>query len=176
MKLPEDLADLDPQAPTRIDMKLTHYIHEKLIFTIEAENRDTTLKQAILEIQSRGFLADEPLFLDAVMARENMVSTAIGSGVAIPHARLNSCKNFFISIVILKKGIDWNALDHMPVNLLLIIAGPNDKQTEYLHLLSQLTLFLRDSNKSKAILQATNSQEVLDLFESEKPPETSLAI
>jgi len=71
-----------------------------------------------------------------MLEREKIVSTGIGMGVAIPHAKLTSVEDFFIAIGILSKGVQWNALDGGPVRLIFMIGGPDDKQTAYLQILS----------------------------------------
>jgi PTS system nitrogen regulatory IIA component len=87
-------------------------------------------------------------------------------GVAIPHAKLPTYQKFFITIGILQKGAEWQALDKAPVRLVCMIGGPENKQTEYLKILSALTASLRDESLRKKIILAESPQEVLQLFET----------
>jgi PTS system nitrogen regulatory IIA component len=88
-------------------------------------------------------------------------------GVAIPHAKLTELNDFFIVIGIQsKKGLDWNALDKAPVRLIFMIGGPEDRQTEYLQILSLLTSAIRDVELRKKLLNARSSKEALELFSS----------
>lgn len=84
--------------------------------------------------------------------------------VAIPHAKLSSYNQFFICIAVLKRGVDWKALDSAPVRLIFMIGGPDDRQTEYLQILSGLTSALRDEERRKKMLTADTPQAVLDLL------------
>ena len=70
--------------------------------------------------------------------REKIVSTGIGMGVAIPHAKLPSFDRFFLAVGLqkVKDGIDWDALDGAPVRLIFMIGGPANQQTDYLKILS----------------------------------------
>ena len=64
-----------------------------------------------------------------------------------------------------KRGIEWNALDGAPVRLIFMIGGPENKQTEYLKILSHLTMAIKDEERRKKIIKATKAREVIDLFE-----------
>jgi len=87
-------------------------------------------------------------------------------GVALPHAKLSELDDFFIAIgVERKKGIEWNALDKAPVRLIFLIGGPDNRQAEYLQILSQLTSAIKDMELRKEILQAESTQEVFALLQ-----------
>ncbi len=86
-------------------------------------------------------------------------------GVAIPHAKLASYHDFFIAIGILEKGLEWKALDGAPVRMIFLIGGPDDKQNEYLKILSLLTTILRDETLRKEMLAATAADEIIKLCE-----------
>ena len=86
-------------------------------------------------------------------------------GVAIPHAKMRDLSEFFIAIGIQKnKGIEWNALDKAPVRLIFMIGGPDDKQSEYLQILSLLTSAIRDGELRKKLLKAAKPEEIFELF------------
>jgi PTS system nitrogen regulatory IIA component len=86
-------------------------------------------------------------------------------GVAIPHAKLPILHEFFIAIGIQrKKGIEWNALDKAPVNLIFLIGGPDNRQSEYLQILSKLTAAIKDLDLRKEIFHVHNAADVIALF------------
>lgn len=85
-------------------------------------------------------------------------------GVAIPHAKLPGYDDFFISIGILQKGVDWHALDGAPVRLIFMIGGPDDKQTEYLRILSSLTYTLKNEELRKKILTLNSPEAIMELL------------
>ena len=110
-------------------------------------------------------LDDTEAFRQAIFQRERLVSTGIGMGVAIPHAKMKSFSDFFIVVGIQrKKGLDWNGLDKIPVKLIFMIGGPEDRQTEYLQILSLLTAAIKDAELRKELLKAACSEEVIALF------------
>lgn len=145
---------------------ISNYLDERLIVFLDAKSRDDALGQLVDLLDRSGQLKDKELFFHAILEREKIVSTGIGLGVAIPHAKLHGYDDFFIAIgVQCKEGIEWNSLDAAPVRLIFMIGGPDNKQTEYLKILSHLTMAIKSEQRRKSLLKSHTSQEVIALFE-----------
>ena len=142
------------------------YINEDIISLYEAQNRDEATTHLVDLAASKGILQDRERFLNAIFEREKIVSTGIGLGVAIPHAKLSNMDEFFIAIGCLKNGVDWNAMDKAPVRIIFLIGGPDDKQTEYLQILSSLTVAIKDDVRRKKILNAQSPSEIMEVFKN----------
>ncbi len=146
-------------------MRINDYLDSSLISFLAEDTRDGAIDALISILDDKGQLADKQMFRDAIFYREGLVSTGIGMGIAIPHAKMKNISKFFIAIGIQQnKGIEWNALDKAPVRIVFMIGGPDDKQTEYLKILSMLTSAIRDVELRKKLLKATSTQEVFELF------------
>ncbi len=146
-------------------MKIAEYLNEQLITFLDVSNRNVAIDELINLLDQSGKLPNKAAFRKAILDREEIVSTGIGMGVAVPHAKLKGFKKFYIAVGIQqKKGIDWNAIDKAPVRLIFLIAGPDDRQSEYLQILSQLTMAVKDQNLRKELQHASSAQEVLDAF------------
>ncbi len=147
-------------------MTISKFLDEKLIVFLEETSRDAAISRLVEVLDSAGKLLDKEKFHAAILDREKIVSTGIGIGVAIPHAKLEGYNDFFIAVGIQKKkGLDWNALDGADVRIIFMIGGPDNKQTEYLKILSQLTQSIRDEERRKKMLKANSTNQILDLFE-----------
>lgn len=144
--------------------KIATYLSPSLIAFLDAESRGEVLKQMVDRLFQEGKLKDKELFLRAIVEREKIVSTGIGMGVAIPHAKLSEYDDFFIAIAILKRGVDWEALDDVPVRIVFMIGGPDDKQTEYLQILSSITSAIKDETMRKKMLTLTSPDDIMKLF------------
>ena len=96
-------------------MKIFSYLDQRLVFFLDVKTKQEALEKLVSNTIETSKLADGQRFHQAILDREQIVSTGIGMGVAIPHAKLPSYNNFFIAIGILQNGIDWNALDGAPV-------------------------------------------------------------
>ena len=146
-------------------MRIFQLLDSQLISFLDVETRDEAIDALIDVLDQSGKLPDKKNFRRAIFDRETLVSTGIGMGIAVPHAKLKEFSNFSIAIGIQqKKGLEWNALDTAPVRIIFMIAGPDNKQSEYLQILSQLTSAIKDVNLRKALLKADSAQEVLSLF------------
>jgi len=148
-------------------MKLLDLIEQGVICFLEAHNRDEALQKLVDALTDAGEIEEKSLFYDAILKREKIVSTGIGMGVAIPHAKLSTYNKFFFAIGIqkLKEGIEWDALDGAPVRLIFMIGGPANQQTEYLKILSMLTSAIKDEERRKQLMNAQSKEEVISLFE-----------
>ncbi len=146
-------------------MRISDYLDSRLITFLEVDTRDQAIDALIDLLDSEEKLPDKEAFRKAIFDREKLVSTGIGMGVAVPHAKLKGFTDFFVAVGIQqKKGIEWNALDTAPVRLIFMIGGPEEKQTEYLQILSLLTSAIRDVNLRKRLLAAQTPEEAEELF------------
>lgn len=145
---------------------LAHYLSRERICFLHTTTREETLRALVKAAYEDGSLTDVQPFYQALLRREKVVTTGIGMGVAIPHAKVESLQGFFIVVGILRRGVEWQALDGAPVRLVFMIGGPDNKQKEYLQILSALTTALKEEDRRKKILQASSAEEVLALMQA----------
>jgi len=143
---------------------LLDYIDEKSVLFFDEASKEEVLQQLVDNIFLVKNLPEKERFAQAILDRENLVSTAIGMGVAIPHAKLPLYTDFFVAVGIVQKGIDWNAIDDSLVRIVFLIGGPDNRQTDYLKLLSSVTVAMRDAKLRKRLMGATTPQAVLTLL------------
>ncbi len=134
---------------------------------------DCTVKDEVLENMvdicfSAGKVKDLDDFKTAIFEREAIMSTGIGLGVAVPHAKRNGIEEFFITVGILQEPVDWQAIDDEPVLIVFLIGGPDNRQKDYLRILSKLVLFTKNQKRREALSQAETPEEVIALFEPQK--------
>ena len=146
-------------------MKITDYLKPELICFLEDTTRNSAIDALITLLDDEGQLPEKNAFREAIFQREELVSTGIGMGIAIPHAKMKSIQRFFIGVGIQKqKGIEWNSLDKAPVRIVFMIGGPDDKHTEYLQILSMITAAIKDVDLRKKLLKCSSTFEVFELF------------
>jgi nitrogen PTS system EIIA component len=146
-------------------MEIADYLDARLVAFLDVEIRDEAIDILIDLLDQAGKLPDRATFRNAILHREQLVSTGIGMGVAVPHAKLMGLSEFSIVIGIQnKKGIEWNALDKAPVRLIFLIGGPEGRQSEYLKILSQLTSAIKNLDLRRGILQLDSGEDVVALF------------
>jgi len=146
-------------------VSFTDYLDDRLVVFLKSGDQLGAIDELIEALDLAHQLKDKKKFHQAILDREKIVSTGIGLGVAIPHAKLPGYDHFFIAIGIQEgQGIEWNSLDGSQVHLIFMIGGPDNRQTEYLNILSRLTTAIKDSARRKALLKATSAKQVIDLF------------
>jgi PTS system nitrogen regulatory IIA component len=146
-------------------LAISDYLDEDLVLFMQADNRDDALNRLVNLLEEKKKLQDPKRFYQAILEREKIVPTAIGLGVAVPHAKLHCYKDFFIAIGIqVQQGLEWNALDGMPVQLIFMIGGPDNRQTEYLRILSHLTMAIKNKERRKQLLECHCTKKVIELF------------
>ena len=146
-------------------MDLSTLIQDGAVRFLEGiKDRNDALNQLVDVLTKTYKISQESHFYEAILNREEIVSTGIGMGVAIPHAKMDDFKHFFLTVGVAKEGIEWDALDGAPVRLIFMIGGPSDQQTEYLTILSSVTAAIKDEKRRKILLNAQNKQDVIDFF------------
>lgn len=145
-------------------MNISEMLDEKSIVFLDALSKENAISIMVEKAFETGKISDADEFRDALIGRENLVSTAIGLSVAIPHAKLDSINDFFIMIGIIKKPVDWDAIDLLPVKIVILIGGPSNKQTEYLQILSRLMLLIKNKARREKLFSAKSAEDVLSKF------------
>ena len=143
-------------------LSIAKYLNENLISFLHVHTREEAIFELVEALHRNNKLKDKDEFLKAILEREKIVSTGIGMGVAIPHAKLTSLPNFFISVGIQKRQpLEWDSIDNSPVRLIFMIGGPEKQQKEYLEILSLITMAIKDEKLRKKLICAETPQKVL---------------
>jgi PTS system fructose-specific IIA component len=99
-------------------------------------------------------------FLAAVKGREEIMSTGIGKEVAIPHSRDLMVNTLRIAVCLLKKPLDFQSLDNLPVRIVFMIAVPQNSNHEYMMILRSLSEYLKQDDKRNALLDCITEDEL----------------
>ena len=149
-------------------VRLIDYLKEECVLFLDPTSKEDVIEKLVDVVFAAKSLPDRELFFEALIDREKLVSTAIGMGVALPHTKLPVYQDFFVSVGILRAGLDWEAIDDSLVRIVFLIGGPEDRQTDYLQLLSSVTVAMRDEQLRKRLMTATSPQEVVTLLKGFK--------
>jgi len=103
-------------------------------------------------------------FRESVFNREAIVSTGIGHGFGIPHVKNSFVPEFFITVAIMKNGVDWDSLDNQPVYVAFLIGGPENSQNTYLSILSKISLIIKNPANKQKLLNAGSPEDILEFF------------
>ncbi len=147
--------------------KLSDLIKKENVVFLETIDMVDTIEVLTENAINNQKIKDKESFKNAVLEREELVSTVFGLGVALPHTKSKDIEEFFIVIGINKEGIDWDAIDRNPVGIVFLIGGPEaeDSQKEYLQIVSKLMLLIKNKERRISLLNSENAQEIADIFE-----------
>ena len=144
---------------------LAPYLHpERVVFLNGTPSKRDALLY-IAEVTAAQFPPkDRAAFVKAIFDREDVTSTGIGNGVAIPHARLPTLPGSLITVAICLSGIDFTSRDGKPVQIVIMIAARDRDRAEHLRVLASVASRLQDEALRRHLLEAKSAQAVLDIL------------
>jgi len=114
---------------------------------------------AALICQAHGELAENEVYSN-LLGREKLGSTALGDGIAIPHCRISNCDEAIVSLITLADGVDFDAPDGEPVDILFVLLVPEEAQQEHLNILAGLAQLLNEARFCKLLRDATDDEQL----------------
>ncbi|MBN1525732.1 MAG: PTS sugar transporter subunit IIA [Spirochaetales bacterium] len=145
---------------------LSRLFDEQLImFDIAQKSKRDVLQELVLLAKANNLIADEGPVLEKLIEREQLMSTAVGHGIALPHLRKPDSKLVYgpkIIIGISREGIEFGSLDKKPTHLVFLIL--TDSETVHIRVMAKLAGILNQPGVVETILQFSSSDEVLLYF------------
>lgn len=164
-QLSDNLGGLKKRLRKENDISFSKYLDKERVLFLDVKTRDDAIEYMVNHLAKLGLIKEEEHFLRTVIEREKLVSTSIGMNMALPHAKLSGYNDFFIGIgIAVSDGIEWDSLDGTLVKAFFLIGGPDNKQIEYLKILSCLTMAVKQSQLRKQLFSLRDAQAVIDLF------------
>lgn len=121
----------------------------------------------LVDLQVKGGkITDRETYKQGILAREENGSTAVGEGIAIPHAKNAAVKAPSLAAMTVLDGVDYEALDDEPSNLLFMIAAPSDGGDVHLEVLSRLMVILMDEDFRAKLLAAESKETFLQAIQN----------
>jgi len=148
---------------------ISELLQESFIdLNMQANTKNEVIERMSNMLSTSGKVADRMHFVKAVLDREKLGSTAIGAGIAIPHARANTVNEVSIAFARSGSGIDFNSVDGDPVHLIFLLAAPIESGSLYLKLLARISRLLRYQDLIEDLKKATSKEEVIRVIASKE--------
>ena len=125
------------------------------------KDKDELLKNAVKLMCRSGIINNEKEYLNSVLKREKESTTGVGNGIAIPHGRCKAVDKAGLAAIVLNKPVEYEALDNKPVELLFLIAAPEDKGNVHLEILSKLAMMLMDQEFTFRLKNSRTAEEFI---------------
>lgn len=131
-----------------------------------ASDKADAIAKLVKLMETQGNVVDVDAYTEAVHARESFGSTALGEGIAIPHAKTAAVSAPGLAAMTLPEGVDYDAPDGLPTTLMFLIAAPDTKADVHLEVLSRLSMLLMDPEFCNKLRAAKTSEEFLAVIDA----------
>jgi len=146
-------------------LKISEFLkHKAIIMDIKSREKLEAIKELVDHMVAKKFVKNGEEFLQALAKRENLESTGIGNGIAIPHARTDSVKDVLLAFARSPEGVDFSSIDGKPSYLIFLIASPEQKKSEYIMALAKLSRLLRKHDVRDKLRSAGTPDEVMEII------------
>ena len=152
-------------------MLLGELTRPDLVFTdLPATDRQEVLRALAGRVAERGLVASGEDLFQRLWEREQLGSTGIGSGIAIPHCKLPGLEHGIVAVGLTMppgEGIDFGAADGKPVQVLFLVVSPSNSPAEHLQILAALSRWVRAGRHAEKILALRDPAAVYDLLQDQ---------
>jgi PTS system fructose-specific IIC component len=156
-------------------MKIIDLLHKQGInLNFNPSTKEQCINELVDLMNKTGNLNNKEEYKKAILAREELSTTGIGEGIAIPHGKTSAVKKASLAAAISKNGVDYDSLDGAPAHLFFMIAVPDNSDNLHLEVLARLSTILMDEKFRTSLINCSNIDEFLKLIdkkEIEKFPE-----
>ncbi|MCX7874986.1 MAG: PTS sugar transporter subunit IIA [Melioribacteraceae bacterium] len=141
---------------------------ENIIPSMKSIDKESAIKELVYSFQDDPRIKDIDEIYKAVLEREKIMSTGVGKGFAIPHAKTNYVTEIIGAFGKLETPIDFQSLDDQPVKLIFLLVGKENLVGPHIKLLSRLSRMMNLEEFRENLANATTAEEIYNLFEQEE--------
>ena len=150
-------------------MKITEFLNKNAIKVgIESTEKEDILKELVDVLATVKDIGDKKSIVRALIERENLGSTGIGQGIAIPHGKTDRVKELVAVLGISQKGVNFESLDGELVYIFFLLVAPKETAGPHLKALAQISRILRDSYFCELLRRCKTPDEVYELIRREE--------
>jgi fructose PTS system EIIBC or EIIC component len=147
-------------------MKISEILDNNSInINLSAESKKELLEQMIFLADMSGKIIDIEDVKYEVFEREKIMSTGVGKGIALPHAKTNAIRDSIGALALLNIAVDYDALDNEPVNIVFLLLGKENNVGNHLRILSKISRLMNNDAFRNQLLESTTPAGVIELFE-----------
>ncbi|MBN1588329.1 MAG: PTS sugar transporter subunit IIA [Pirellulales bacterium] len=149
-------------------MKFADFISREAIRAdLTAEDKEGVIREMVQTLLEAGQIKpdEQESIVKAILKREELGSTGIGRGVAVPHTKHPSVDQLVGTVAISTEGVDFNSLDGEKVQLLFLLISPPDRPGDHLRALENISRQLRDETFCRFLVKARDAEEIRQLLD-----------
>ncbi len=132
---------------------------------IPGGSKTEVLNQLINLLEDHPEVTDFDGMRAGIMKRESMMSTGVGNGLALPHAKTASVKGMVAAFATTAEPVPYDAIDGMPVRMLFMMISTERAKSQHIKLLSRVSRLMNDAAFRERLLEAKRAEEILKIFQ-----------
>lgn len=151
-------------------MLIMDFLSKKAIaIDLKSTKKEEVIKELVDILISSGEIEKryKNKLIEALMARESLGSTAIGQGIAIPHAKSDCVEKLLGAFGLSKKGVDFDSLDGEPAHIFFLLVAPQDSAGPHLKALARISRLLKDKYFRDSLRSAPDEKTVIKIISAE---------
>lgn len=134
----------------------------------QVDSRELLCQELIELLQEAGNVDEGSAAFDAVMEREGYMSTGIGSGVAIPHAKTDAVDSLVAAFARVEDGVDFKAIDGKPVYLVFLLLTPENEAGLHVRALAKISRLLKNLDFKNRLLEMESAEEIVEAIREQE--------
>ena len=151
-------------------MQIMDFLSKKAIVTdIKSTKKEEVIKELVDALTNAGEIEkrNRNKLIEGLMGRESLGSTAIGQGIAIPHAKCDCVNKLVAAFGLSKKGVDFDSLDGEPAYIFFLLVAPQDSAGPHLKALARISRLLKDKYFRDSLRASTDEKSIVKIISSE---------
>ncbi len=150
-------------------MRILDFLEKDSIeLNLKAKNKKEAIEEIVEILKKKNAIIDKDITIESLLEREELGSTGVGQGIAIPHSKTKGVKELIGAFAISKNGVEFDALDGEPVNIFFLLLAPEGAAGVMLKALARVSNFLKKKYYRKKILEASDKEAVIQIIEEEE--------
>ncbi len=150
-------------------MRITDYLHESFVSeSLHGKSKSEIIDEMLGLIKSSERITDFEKVRRAVFEREQIMSTGVGNGFAIPHGKTDGVTDIVAGFGITERAIEYDALDNKPVRLVFILVGRDNMVGSHIKLLSRVSRLMNNESFRNKLLTLKSPEEIIKAFREEE--------
>ncbi len=150
-------------------MKITDILNESVVRVNLPGASKVEIIDAMIDLAgSQEKVLDKEKMREAILEREKIMSTGVGSGFAIPHGKTDAVSDIIGAFAITSQPIDYQSLDDQPVRIVFLLVGRDNMVGPHIKLLSRISRLMNKEEFRNRLLEANSAQEILEIFRQEE--------
>jgi PTS system nitrogen regulatory IIA component len=136
--------------------------------SLESKNKKDAIRELVELLVKSGKVKDKKKMVQTLLEREELGSTGIGQGIAIPHGKSDTVSDLAAAFALSPEGIAFDSLDGEPVNIFFLLVAPEGAAGAHLKALARISSLLKDKYFRKSLLAAQSPEDVIKIVQEEE--------